>query len=309
MADENSGLPMATPDRSAPNLRLGVRLVAIFAVGVALYALLVLVSHVFGRINPLYWKALDAGAVLFLAYFVAVLFGTAIRTYLQHIGNFGHVGAVRLVVNILVAMGATAVLLDLFGVSLSSLLVSSAFAGIVIGLAAQTVLANVLAGLLMIVSTPFRVGDRIGVITSSYGALAPTYPHELLYPTYSGVVRNIGLIYTDLALDNGRPAKIPNQVLLGALIVNLSHPSPRSYRVRMTFDQKVPFARVEDALGEYVKAHPPIPGCPEAHLEVTDIGPTTWDGVIVIWSNEVVEEPVRNAVMRIVLAKLPNPPK
>ncbi|MCI4321476.1 MAG: mechanosensitive ion channel family protein [Thermoplasmata archaeon] len=296
---------MAAPDRSAPNLRLGFRLAAVFVVGLALYTLLVLVSYVFGQINPLYWKALDAGAVLFLAYVVAVLFGTAIRSYLEHIGNFGHIGAVRLIVNILIAMGATAALLNLFGVSASSLLVSSAFAGIVIGLAAQTVLANVLAGVLMAVATPFREGDRVGVITQNYGALAPTYPHELLYPTYTGVVRNIGLIYTDLRLDNGRPAKIPNQVLLGALIVNLSHPSPRSYRIRMTFDQKVPIARLEEALGEYTKAHPPIPGCPEPHIEVSDVGPTTWDGVIVVWSNEVVEEPVRDAVMRRVLAKLP----
>ena len=297
---------MAAPDRSAPNLRLGFRLAAIVVVGVALYALLVLISHVFGRINPLYWKALDAGAVLFLAYVVAILFGTAIRNYLQHIGNIGHVGAIRLIVNILIAMGATAALLDLFGVSLSSLLVSSAFAGIVIGLAAQTVLANVLAGVLMAVATPFREGDRVGVITQTYGALAPTYPHELLYPSYTGVVRNIGLIYTDLQLDNGRPAKIPNQTLLGALIVNLSHPSPRSYRIRMTFDQKVPVARLEAALAEYTKAHPPIPGCPEPHIEVGDIGPTTWDGVVVVWSNEVAEEPVRDAVMRRVLSKLPN---
>ncbi|HKV89882.1 MAG TPA: mechanosensitive ion channel family protein [Thermoplasmata archaeon] len=268
---------------------------------------MLLVSRTFGRIDPLYWKALDAGAILFFAYVVALLFGTAIRSYLHHVGGVAHVGAVRLLVNILVAMGATAALLSLFGVSLSSLLVSSAFAGIVLGLAAQTVLANVLAGVLMVVAAPFREGDRIGVISSNYGALAPTYPHELIYPTYTGVVLRVGLIYAELRLDSGRLAKIPNQVLLGALIVNLSHPSPRSYRIRMTFDQKVPLARVEQALGEYVKVHPPIPGSPEPHVEVADISATTWDGVVVVWSNEVTEEPVRDGVMRRVLARLAPP--
>jgi small conductance mechanosensitive channel len=293
---------MAVQDAPGPNLRLGVRVAAVVAVGVALYAVLLLIGHFVGRVNPLYWKALDAAAVLFLAYVVATLFGTAIRNYLGHVGNLGHVGAVRLLVNIAIAFGASAALLDLFGISPSSLLVSSAFAGIVLGLAAQTILANVLAGVLMVVSTPFREGDRIGVISSQYGALAPTYPHELIYPTYTGVARRVGLIYTDLQLDTGRLAKIPNQVLLGALIVNLSTPTPRSFRIRMTFDQKVPVERLEKALAEYVKAHPPIPGVPEPHVEVADLGPTTWDGVVVLWSNEVTEEPVRDAVLRRVLA-------
>lgn len=304
MVEVSSGASMAARGKEQPDLKLGVRLAAVVLVGLTLYAVLLLVSHYVGRIDPLYWKVLDAATILFFAFVVATLFGTAIRTYLHHIGNIAHAGSVRLLVNILIAAAATAAILDLFGVSLSSLLVSSAFAGIVIGLAAQTVLANILAGVLMVVSTPFREGDRIGVISSDYGALAPTYPHELIYPTYTGVVRKVGLIYTDLQLDNGRPAKIPNQELLGALIVNLSYPAPRSYRIRMTFDQKVAIARVEAALAEYVASHPPIPGCPEPHVEVSDLGPSTWDGVVVVWSNEVAEEPVRDAVMRRVLAKL-----
>ena len=120
-----------------------------------------------------------------VGYFAAVLFGSAIRIYLKHIGNLGHATAIRFVDNVVVAMVVMAALLSVFNVSLISLLLSSAFAGIVIGLAAQTVLANVFAGFLLILSTPFRVGDRIGVVSANYGAFGPSYPHEVVVPDLS----------------------------------------------------------------------------------------------------------------------------
>ncbi|MCI4333394.1 MAG: mechanosensitive ion channel family protein [Thermoplasmata archaeon] len=300
---------MAAGEPATPDLKLGSRLVAVILAGVGAYAVIALVDHFFPLLNPLEHQALQAGAILLVGYFAARLFGSAIRTYLQFVGNLTHGTAVRFLVNILVAMIVVAALLHVFNVSLGNLLLSSAFAGIVIGLAAQTVLANVFAGLLIVLATPFRVGDRIGIISANYGAFAPSYPHEVTYPTYSGTVRAIGLSYTDMRLDNGRLAKIPNQVLLTALVLNLSYPSPRGFRIRLTLDQKVPVTRLEEALAEYVKLHAPIPGYPEPHVEVADVGSTTWDGVIVLWSNEASEEPIRDAVLRRVLPKLAAPSK
>jgi small-conductance mechanosensitive channel len=295
---------MAAQDAGAPDLQLGSRFVAVVLAAVGAYAVLQLVAHFVVPLNPLYLQALAAGAILLVGFFHARLFGSVIPTYLQYIGNLTHATAVRFLVNILVAIGVVAALLHIFNVSLGNLLLSSAFAGIIIGLAAQTVLANVFAGLLIVLSTPFRVGDRIGLISSSYGAFASTYPHETTYPTYSGTVRTIGLIYTEMRLDNGRIAKIPNQALLSALILNLNHPSPRGFRIRVTFDRKVPVSRLEEALAEYVESHAAIPGCPEPHVEVADVGPATWDGVVVLWSNETTEEPIRDALLRRVLPKI-----
>jgi small conductance mechanosensitive channel len=296
-------------DTDGGNLRLGSRLLAIIAVGILAYVSLLLVSHVVGTINPAYWKGLDVAAAIVVGYFAALLFGSAIRIYLKRVGNLGHVAAIRFVTNVVIAMIVVAVILSLFNVSLSSLLLSSAFAGIVIGLAAQTVLANVFAGFLIILATPFHVGDRIAVVSSNYGVVAPSYPHELGYPTYVGTVRAIGLSYTRLRLDSGRVAEFPNQVLVSALVLNLSHPSPRMYRIRMTLDLKVPVAAVETALSDYVRQHAPIPGVPEPRVEVTDVGVATWDAVVVIWSNDPDEGPLRDAVLRRVLPKLaPGPP-
>jgi small conductance mechanosensitive channel len=301
MADGSPGPTMAAEPAGSPELRLGSRFLAVVAVAIAAYIALLLVSRFFGVIDPLYWKVLDVGATILVGYFAAVLFGSAVRIYLKHIGDIGHSTVVRFVTNIVVAMIVVAALLSLFNVSLSSLLLSSAFAGIVIGLAAQTVLANVFAGFLVILATPFRVGDRIALVTANYGAFGPTYPHEMLYPTYTGTVQTIELSYTTLRLDNGRIAKIPNSILVGALTLNLSYPSPRSYRIRMTFDLKVPLSQVETALAEYVQKHGPIPGYPEAHVEVADLSLLSWDAVVVLWSNEPNEEPVRDAILRRVL--------
>jgi len=289
---------MANDEVEGGNLRLGSRLLAVLAIGIAVYIGLLVVSRVFGVIDPLYWKALDVGAAVVVGYLAAVLFGSAIRIYLRRVGNLGHSAGIRFVTNVIIAMVVVASILSLFNVSLSSLLLSSAFAGIVIGLAAQTVLANVFAGFLIILATPFHVGDRIAVVSANYGVIAPSYPHEMGYPTYVGTVREIGLSYTRLRLDNGRVAEFPNQTLVTALVLNLSHPSPRMYRIRMTLDLKVPVARVEAALAACTRQQAPIPGVPEPHVEVADLGTATWDAVVVIWSNEPDEAPLRDAILR-----------
>jgi small-conductance mechanosensitive channel len=300
---------MASAPDQEPSLRIGARFAAVVVAAVLLFFALKALGQILSPLSGAYWKAIDAASVGAIAILIAVLFGSAIRAYMVRAGQTAHITAVRLVINILISLGFAAVLLSLFGVSLESLLVSSAFAGIVIGLAAQTVLANVLAGLLMAVASPFQEGDRISVVnTGSYSVFASTYAHEPGYPTYTGIVQRIGLIYTELRLDAGLPAKIPNQALLASLIIRQSFSAARRYRVRMTFDLKTPVTALEQGVADFVTSHPPVPGFPEPHAEVADIGASTWDGVVVVWSHEATEEPVRDAVMRSVLPRIGRAP-
>lgn len=109
------------------------------------------------------------------------------------------------------------------GTGLVSALVGVGFFGIVIGLAAQAVLGNVFSGLMLLASRPFHINDRIALITWTYGKFPPSLTHGWLEPSYTGVVKGIGLAYTKILTDSNALLKVPNSNVTSSLIMNLSH--------------------------------------------------------------------------------------
>lgn len=65
------------------------------------------------------------------------------------------------VTNLLAGMVAVIIVLDHFGVNIGSLLVSLGVGSLAIALVAQETLANMIAGFVILVDRPFRVGDRV----------------------------------------------------------------------------------------------------------------------------------------------------
>jgi small-conductance mechanosensitive channel len=297
---------MAAPEESRTLRILFRNLVLVVLLAVAIYLVFeVFGSTLFHGFRPLDVLLLEAGAVVLIAFAAARAFTSAIDAVLRRQGQAHHGATVRVFLNILIAVGAVLALAALAGVSIESIFLGSAFAGIVLGLAAQTVLANVFAGLLLVVASPFHPGDRVSIISSSYGAFAPSYPHEMAYPSYVGVVEDVELLYTILRLDAGGTAKVPNQVVLAALVVLPTPGVPKLHRVRMTFPLTVDTKTVEAALAEIRSGFPDDAGRAPPRLEVTDISPTTWDGVVLLTSRTLDDGLVRDRVMRAILRQLP----
>jgi small-conductance mechanosensitive channel len=86
----------------------------------------------------------------------------------------------------------------------TGILASSAVIGIVVGFAARTTLANVIAGVMIAFTQPLRLGDVI----ETGGA--------------RGVVEEIDLIYTFIRLPDGSRLVIPNEKLASDTIRNYS---------------------------------------------------------------------------------------
>ena len=87
-----------------------------------------------------------------------------------------------------------------------------AVTAVVIGLAAQSTLGNVIAGIMLQASRPFRVGERVRLQGGTLGA------------TVEGTVASQGLIYTVFARGNGT-FLVPNNSALSATIVPLRTPA------------------------------------------------------------------------------------
>jgi len=185
----------------------------------------------------------------------------------------------------------------IFGVNITAVLIGAGFLGIVLGLAAQQVLGNVFAGLAMLVSKPFEIGDRVTIATSSYGGTAPSYAHETQAGGFTGVVQDVGIFFTRVSLDNGVPAVFPNSVVIGAIIVNHSKGTLHTVRVRMDIDKKIDFDRFKSRLLESQKKLEVI-DAEKSSVELVDMGASTYQVVVTVWTRSEVEESVRTLVIR-----------
>lgn len=148
-----------------------------------------------------------AGSLLFL--FLAAL---AVRSGASEVasvsrGKFGeaHAAVVGLLLTVAGYAATVLILLILLGVPPGRLLVSGAVTGVVLGVAAQQSLGNVVAGLVLLLNRPFQVGQEI---TLRSGALDGTY---------SGRVVSIGLTYVQLQTAEG-PVLLPNSGVLASAV-------------------------------------------------------------------------------------------
>jgi small-conductance mechanosensitive channel len=94
---------------------------------------------------------------------------------------------------------------DLVGLQLRQLLVGGAITGIILGLAAQPVLGNLFAGLVLLFARPYVPGQRVRVMSGA------------LNGPLVGVIVSAGLLYTVLETADG-PLNIPNSSLLASAV-------------------------------------------------------------------------------------------
>jgi small conductance mechanosensitive channel len=132
-------------------------------------------------------------------------------------GTAGTVGFLIRLTTILVAFVAAG---RIAGVDPRTLAVGGAFTAVVVGLAAQQTLGNLIAGMVLLSARPFRVGDRVRM---QGGGLAGTV---------EGVVSSLGLLYTTLA-DGDDQIMVPNSVVLAVAIVPLREPAGVDLRARL----------------------------------------------------------------------------
>ena len=91
----------------------------------------------------------------------------------------------------------------------TGILASSAVLGLVVGFAARQTLANGIAGILLAITQPIRIGDRV------------TFEDE------TGEVEDVKLTYTYIHLDDGRRLVVPNERLAQSSIANHTINDPR----------------------------------------------------------------------------------
>jgi len=132
-------------------------------------------------------------------------------------------GTVGFLIRLATILVVVVVALRIAGIHAATLALGGAFTAVVLGLAAQQTLSNLFAGLVLLSTRPFRVGDRVRLVG---GALAGAQ---------EGIVSSLGLFYTTLIGGSDR-MMVPNNVVLNLAVIPLSEPERVELRARFSAD-------------------------------------------------------------------------
>jgi small-conductance mechanosensitive channel len=94
-----------------------------------------------------------------------------------------------------------AIAISIMAASPTVTVVIGTVSGIILGVSLQSLIGNAIAGMVLAITRPFRIGDNITVFGNT------------------GRVYDIGLLYTTLTATEGRIVLVPNTSLLTTAIV------------------------------------------------------------------------------------------
>jgi small-conductance mechanosensitive channel len=158
--------------------------------------------------------AAAAGFFLSSAFAVAGLAGKARDVLLPVIGS-AHAAVVRYAILLIGGAAAPVCALALMRISVGQLILGGAVTGILIGIAGQQSLANVFAGIVLLFSRPFGVGDSVRLRSGALGG------------QIQGTVTEIGITYLRLDTEDGA-LHVPNSQVLAAAVGPAGRPAPAS---------------------------------------------------------------------------------
>lgn len=170
--------------------------------------------------------------------------------------------------------------LGVFGVETTSFAAVIGAAGLAIGLAFQGSLSNLAAGMMLLIFRPFKVGDFIRTGGES------------------GTVSSLGMFTTELDTPDKRHIILPNSNVFGAVIENVTFHDTRRVDVNVGVDYAAEIDRTREVL---VQAAASVPGKldePEFQVVLMDLGASSVDWIVRVWSPTSDYFAVREALIR-----------
>jgi small-conductance mechanosensitive channel len=162
----------------------------------------------------------------------------------------GTAGTVGFLIRLVFVGLAIIVALRVAGLDPRTLAVGGAFTAVIVGLAAQQTLGNLIAGTVLLSARPFRVGERVRL---QGGGIAGQI---------EGIVSSLGLLYTTFAQGDDQ-VMVPNSVVLNVAIVPLREPEGVDLRARLPAD--VTPLEVQEVLESAIQT--PVRSQPQITLE------------------------------------------
>ena len=209
--------------------------------------------------------AARSAAVFLVAVVLAVVLRRALVRSVDRQGS-RHVGRLlgRFLSLVVVALGAVYAL-DLLGVRIGPLLGALGVGGIALAFAAQDILQNLVAGVLLQVRRPFRIGDQIG-----------SGDHE-------GVVEDINLRTVELTTYDGLTVYLPNAEVLKNPIVNYTRTPHSRTELTVGVAYDTDLERAQEVLIAACRAAQGVQEAPAPEAWVHAFGESSIDIAVRYW--------------------------
>lgn len=169
-------------------------------------------------------------------------------------------------VNYVILIITALIVVPFFNISLSGLLVAGGFASIVIGIASQSVLGNLISGVFLILERPISIGDNINI------------------GDVSGNVTDINIFSTIVKTYDGVYVRIPNENVFTSEITNyVAHEARRfEYVIGIPYDDDANEAiRI---IREVVWSHPFALKDPSPSIYVDELADSSVNIKVRIWA-------------------------
>src|SRR5882762_9551066 len=168
-------------------------------------------------------------------------------------------------VKVVVVLFACVVALDKFGFQIAPLVAGIGVAGLGVGIALQGVLSNVMAGLTIIFTKPFRVGEYIELVG------------------VNGQVTNIELFSTTLLHSDRSRVVIPNRKIVGEIMHNYGAIRQLNLSVGVAYDSDI--NHVLTAVHEVLAKNPRLLKEPAPAVGISALGDSCVNIAIKPWSS------------------------
>ena len=186
----------------------------------------------------------------------------------------------------LVSALAVLTALERVGVETSSLLAVLASAGLAVGLALQGSLSHFASGVLLLVFRPFDLGDVVSVAGQT------------------GTVIDIGVVSVTLETADKQRVVIPNSVVTGGVLVNLTRAPLRRVDVQVNLGYGVRLDEVDRLLLGAAQATPLLVAEEPVEVVLTQLGPNGPELMLRAWARAPDVARAAPALRRSVLAAL-----
>lgn len=176
-----------------------------------------------------------------------------VTRFILHISHF-----ILMLVVVIIALGQ-------LGIQTTSLLAMLSAAGLAIGLALQGSLANLAAGLLLIIFRPFKQGDFIGAAG------------------VEGTVQDVQILATTLHTADNLRLIVPNAKITDGIITNYSVTPTRRVDFTIGVSYEDNLQQVKQVLTTLLTENPDILKEPAPFIGVSELGDSSVNVIIRVW--------------------------
>jgi small-conductance mechanosensitive channel len=221
--------------------------------------------------------------IIILIFLIAMIIAKAIalnlrRTLKEKIGR-EQLRSIIKVIYAIIFLIAFISILPILGVDATGIAVAAGFLGLIIGLASQSVLGNLIAGIFLVIERPLKVGDQVNV-EGTFGYVEDVKIMSTIIRTYDGVF-----------------VRIPNEKVFTTNISNLVTHVAR----RLEYDIGIRYSDDADKAVEIIKKiiddYPLTLKNPEPFVFVDNLGNSSVDVKVRFWIPSPEWYPVKRALL------------